>query len=77
LSTLGLFTLGLFLNPRGPLLTHLHTVYIAYSECLPTPLTPPAERTCFSQVLRAELAEGRAQQASEAAANAELRRQVR
>jgi hypothetical protein len=27
---------GAHLNPRGPLLTHLHTVYMAYSECLPT-----------------------------------------
>ena len=30
--------------------THLHTVHIAYSERLPTRLTPLAERTCFSQV---------------------------
>ena len=31
------------LEPLGPLLTHLHTVYLAYSECLPTraPLEPP------------------------------------
>jgi len=42
--------LGLFLEPPGPLLTHLHTVYMAYSECLPTRLNPLAERTCFSQV---------------------------
>jgi hypothetical protein len=29
------------LEPPGPLLTHLHTVYMAYSECLPTyPLDP-------------------------------------
>jgi hypothetical protein len=34
---------GGLLDPPGPLLTHLHTVYIAYSECLPTPypLDPP------------------------------------
>ena len=37
------------LEPPRPLLTHLHTVYIAYSKCLPTRLNPPAERTCFSQ----------------------------
>jgi hypothetical protein len=37
------------LEPPGPLLTHLHTVYMAYFECLPTGLTPLAERTCFSQ----------------------------
>ena len=43
--------LGLFLEPPGPLLTHLHTVYIAYSERLPTRLNPLAERTCFSQVV--------------------------
>ena len=43
--------LGLFLEPPGPLLTHLYTVYMAYSECLPTRLNPLAERTCFSQVL--------------------------
>ena len=42
--------LGLFLDPPGPLLTHLHTVCMAYSECLPTRLNPLAERTCFSQV---------------------------
>ena len=40
---------GPLLEPPGPLLTHLHTVYIAYSECLPTRLNPLAERTCFSQ----------------------------
>ena len=38
------------LDPPGPLLTHLHTVYMAYSERLPTRLDPLAERTCFSQV---------------------------
>jgi hypothetical protein len=38
------------LEPPGPLLTRLHTVYMAYSECLPTRLNPLAERTCFSQV---------------------------
>jgi hypothetical protein len=41
------------LEPPGPLnthlLTHLHAVYMAYSECLPTRLNPLAERTCFSQ----------------------------
>ena len=42
--------LGLFLGTLGPLLTHLHTVYMADSECLPTRLNPLAERTCFSQV---------------------------
>jgi hypothetical protein len=36
------------LEPPGPLLTHLHTVYVAYSEGLPTRLSPLAERTCFS-----------------------------
>jgi hypothetical protein len=25
---------GPFLEPPGPLLTHLHTIYIAYSDCL-------------------------------------------
>jgi hypothetical protein len=39
------------LDPPRPLLTHLHTVHTAYSECLPTRLNPLAERTCFSQVL--------------------------
>ena len=29
---------------------HLHTVYMAYAECLPTRLNPLAERACFSQV---------------------------
>jgi hypothetical protein len=43
--------LGLFLDPPGPLLTHLHTVYIAYSDCLSMRLNPLAERTRFSQVL--------------------------
>jgi hypothetical protein len=37
------------LEPPGPLLTHLHTVSMAYSECVPTRLNPLAERTCFSQ----------------------------
>jgi hypothetical protein len=37
------------LEPPWPLLTHLRTAYTAYSECLPTRLTPLAERTCFSQ----------------------------
>jgi hypothetical protein len=38
------------LNPLGLFITHLHTIYMAYSECIPTRLNPPAERTCFSQV---------------------------
>ena len=42
--------LGLFLEPPGPMLTHLHTVCMACFECLPTRLNPLAERTCFSQV---------------------------
>jgi len=42
---------GPLLEPPGPLLTHLHTIYMAYSECLPTRLNPLAERTCFSQPL--------------------------
>jgi hypothetical protein len=37
------------IDPPGPLLTHLHTIYMAYSKCLPTRLNPLAERTCFSQ----------------------------
>jgi hypothetical protein len=41
---------GPLLEPPGPLLTHLHTVYIAYSDGLPTRLNPLAERTYFSQV---------------------------
>ena len=45
--------LGLFLEPPGPLLTHLHTVYMGYSERLPTRLNPLAKRTCFYQVLEA------------------------
>ena len=39
------------LEPPGPLLTHVHTVYTAYSEHLPTRVNPLAERTSFSQVL--------------------------
>ena len=31
---------------------HLHTVYMQYSECMPTLLNPLAERTYVSQVLR-------------------------
>ena len=42
--------LGLFLDPPAPLLTHLHTVYMAYSECLPTRLSPLADGTCCPQV---------------------------
>ena len=38
------------LEPPGPLPMHLHTVYMACSECVPTRLNPLAERTCFSQV---------------------------
>ena len=38
------------LGPPVPLLTHLHTVCMGYSECLPTRLNPLAERACFSQV---------------------------
>ena len=41
--------LGLSLEPPGPLLTRLHTVYIGRSECLTTRLNPLAEGTCFSQ----------------------------
>ena len=44
--------LGLFLNPFGLVLTHLHTVYMVCSECLPTRLNPLVERTCFSQAER-------------------------
>ena len=44
------------LEPPGPLLTHLHTVHIAYSECLPTRVNPLAERTCCSQVLKKRVA---------------------
>jgi hypothetical protein len=39
------------LDPPGPIPTHSHTGYMAYSQCLPTRLNPLAERTCFSQVL--------------------------
>ena len=42
--------LGLFLEPPGSLFTHLHTVFMACSEYLPTRLNPLAERTCFCQV---------------------------
>ena len=42
--------LGGSLEPPGPLPMHLHTVYMEYSECLPTLLNPLAERSCFSQV---------------------------
>jgi hypothetical protein len=36
---------GAHLNPLGlfSVLTHLHTVYMAYSECLPTSLNPLSE----------------------------------
>jgi hypothetical protein len=40
---------GPLLESPGPLLTHLHAVFMAYSDCLPTPLNPLAERACFSQ----------------------------
>ena len=36
------------LEPPWPLITHLHTMYIEYSEGLPTRLNPLAGRTCFS-----------------------------
>ena len=53
--------LGLFLEPPGPLLTHLPTLYLASSKCLSARLNPLAERTCFSQVeqgwIRAEAVE--------------------
>jgi hypothetical protein len=39
---------GPLLGPPGPLLTHLHTVYMAYSERLPARLNPLAERACVS-----------------------------
>ena len=51
---------GVSLEPPGLLLTQLHAVCMAYSECLPTLLTPLAERTCFSQVD----AQGRADRAT-------------
>ena len=35
------------LEPPGPLLTHLHAVYMPYSTCLPARLNPLAERTLF------------------------------
>ena len=41
------------MNPLG-LFLNLHTVYLAYSECLPTRLNPLAEGTRFSQVTMAE-----------------------
>jgi hypothetical protein len=40
---------GPLLAPPGPLLTHLHTIYMAFSERLPTCLNPLAERACFCQ----------------------------
>jgi hypothetical protein len=48
------------LNPPGPLLAHLHTVYMACSECLPTRLNPVAEGTCCSQVCKRGKHAGRA-----------------
>ena len=40
---------GPLLEPPRPLPTHLHTVVMACSECVPTRLSPLAERACFSQ----------------------------
>ena len=40
---------GPLLEPPWPLLTHLRTVYMVCSECLPTRLHPLVERPCFSQ----------------------------
>jgi hypothetical protein len=37
------------LEAPGPLLTHIYTVNMESSECLPTRLKPMAERTCCSQ----------------------------
>ena len=50
LCDLSLVPPGLLLEPPGPLLTHLYTVYMACAECLLTRLNPLAERTCFAQV---------------------------
>jgi hypothetical protein len=47
--------LGLFLEPPWCLLTHLHTVYMAYSECPPTRLNPPWLRGPVSPRLRGAL----------------------
>ena len=58
--------LGLFLEPPGPLPTHLHAVTIAYSECLPTRLNILAERARFSQVHRGRADGGDVQQANHA-----------
>jgi hypothetical protein len=41
---------GVSLEAPGPLLTHLRAVYMEHSECLPTPLNPLAESSCFFQV---------------------------
>ena len=38
------------LGPPGPFFTHLDTVYMEYSKCLPTLLNPLAQRTYFSQM---------------------------
>jgi hypothetical protein len=40
------------LEPPGHLPMHLHVVHMAYYGCLPTLLTPLAERTCLSQVIQ-------------------------
>jgi hypothetical protein len=50
---------GPLIEPPGLLLTHLHTVYMAYSERLPTRLNPLAERTYFSQVGAADFLRSR------------------
>jgi hypothetical protein len=46
------------LEPPGPLLSHLHTVYLAYSKCLPTRLNSLAERAHFSQAAAAARHQG-------------------
>lgn len=38
------------LEPSAPLLTHFHTVFMEYSECLPTLLNPVPKRTPWYQV---------------------------
>ena len=48
------------LDPPVPFPMHLHTaVYMVYSECRSTRLTPLAERMCFSQVLIGDQNHGR------------------
>jgi hypothetical protein len=46
---------GAHLNPPGPILTHLHTVHMACTECLATRLNLLADRACFSQALSDDL----------------------